>query len=46
VGENWVITEGVKPGQKVALVGNALIDPRVPVIPKPMEWDYAKTSGN
>jgi membrane fusion protein (multidrug efflux system) len=46
VGENWVITEGVKPGQKVALVGNALIDPRVPVVPKPMEWDYAKTSGN
>ncbi|MBL8002090.1 MAG: efflux RND transporter periplasmic adaptor subunit [Flavobacteriales bacterium] len=46
VGENWVITEGVKPGQKVALVGNALIDPRVPVIPKPLEWDYAKTSGN
>lgn len=46
VGENWVITQGVKPGQKVALVGNALVDPRVPVIPKPLEWDYAKTSGN
>ena len=46
VGENWIITEGVKPGQRVALVGNALIDPRVPVVPKPMAWDYAKTSGN
>jgi len=46
VGENWVITEGLKPGQRVALIGNALIDPKVAVVPKPMEWDYAKTSGN
>lgn len=44
VGENWVITEGVQPGQKVALVGNALIDPKVTVVPKPMEWDFDKTS--
>jgi membrane fusion protein (multidrug efflux system) len=44
VGGNWVITEGVKPGQKVALVGNALIDPKVAVIPKPMAWDYDSTS--
>jgi hypothetical protein len=28
----------------VALIGNAQIDPKVPVIPKPMEWDYAKAS--
>jgi membrane fusion protein (multidrug efflux system) len=46
VGENWVITEGVQPGQRVALFGNALIDPKVAVIPKPLEWDYATTSGN
>jgi len=46
VGGNWVVTEGLKPGQRVALIGNALIDPKVAVIPKPMEWDYAKTSGN
>jgi membrane fusion protein (multidrug efflux system) len=46
VGENWVITEGLKAGQRVGLVGNALLDPKVPVIPKPVEWDYAKTSGN
>ena len=46
VGENWVIIEGLKAGQRVGLVGNALLDPKVPVIPKPMEWDYAKTSGN
>jgi membrane fusion protein (multidrug efflux system) len=46
VGENWVIAEGVKPGQRVALIGNALIDPKVAVIPKPLEWDYAKTDGH
>ena len=46
VGENWVITEGLKAGQRVGLVGNALLDPKVPIIPKPVEWDYAKTSGN
>jgi membrane fusion protein (multidrug efflux system) len=44
VGDNWVITEGLKPGQKVALIGNAMIDPKVPVIPKPMEWDYDKAA--
>lgn len=44
VGGNWVITEGVKAGQKVALVGNALIDPKMTVVPKPTEWDYDKTS--
>ncbi|HRH69451.1 MAG TPA: efflux RND transporter periplasmic adaptor subunit [Flavobacteriales bacterium] len=46
VGENWVIEEGLQAGQKVALIGNALIDPKVAVIPKPLEWDYAKSSGN
>ncbi|MBL7982560.1 MAG: efflux RND transporter periplasmic adaptor subunit [Flavobacteriales bacterium] len=44
VGQNWVITEGVQPGQKVALVGNALIDPKVAVVPKPMEWDFDTTN--
>ena len=46
VGENWVITEGLKAGQRVGLVGNALLDPKVPIEPKPVEWDYMKTSGN
>lgn len=46
VGENWVIAEGVKPGQRVALIGNALIDPKVAVIPKPLEWDYDNSAGH
>ncbi|MBL7965085.1 MAG: efflux RND transporter periplasmic adaptor subunit [Flavobacteriales bacterium] len=46
VGENWVVTEGVAPGQRVGLIGNALIDPKVAIEPQPLEWDYVKTSGN
>lgn len=46
VGENWVITEGLQAGQQVALIGNSMIDPKAVVIPKPMEWDYDKTSGH
>jgi len=42
VGDNWVITEGVKAGQKVALIGNAMIDPKVSVIAKPSDWNYDK----
>ncbi len=44
LGENWVITEGVAPGQRVALIGNALIDPKTPITPKSQDWDYDKTS--
>jgi len=44
-GENWVITEGVRPGQRVGLVGNALIDPKIAIEPRPLAWDYTKTSG-
>lgn len=44
VGENWVITEGIQAGQLVALIGNAMIDPKATVVTKPMEWDYEKTS--
>jgi multidrug efflux pump subunit AcrA (membrane-fusion protein) len=45
-GDNWVITEGLQGGERIAVLGNAMIDPKVPVVPKPMEWDYARTSGN
>ena len=44
VGANWVIAEGLRPGQRVAIVGNALISPKVPVIPKPIEWDIETSS--
>jgi membrane fusion protein (multidrug efflux system) len=44
VGANWVIAEGLRPGQRVAIVGNALINPKVPVIPNPIEWDIETSS--
>ena len=40
VGSNWVITSGLKAGEKVALVGNAFINPALPVHPIPLEWNY------
>ncbi len=33
IGSDWVITEGLKPGEKVALVGNAIIKPGMEVKP-------------
>jgi len=44
VGSNWVITEGLKPGEKVALIGNALIKPNSRVNPVPVNYSYDSTS--
>jgi membrane fusion protein (multidrug efflux system) len=44
VGSNWVITEGIKPGDKVALVGNALIKPGSIVKPVMKQYSYDSTS--
>jgi membrane fusion protein (multidrug efflux system) len=35
VGENWVITKGLKPGDRVAVIGNQFLQPGVPVVPVP-----------
>jgi membrane fusion protein (multidrug efflux system) len=42
-GSNWVITEGLKAGEKVAMVGNAIIKPGIPVKPIDMSWNYDST---
>jgi membrane fusion protein (multidrug efflux system) len=39
-----VITEGLKPGEKVALIGNALIKPNSRVNPVPVNYSYDSTS--
>ena len=44
VGSNWVITEGIKPGEKVALVGNALIKPGIVIKPVLNPYSYDSTS--
>jgi membrane fusion protein (multidrug efflux system) len=46
VGSNWVITEGIKAGDKVALVGNAFIKPGTVVKPVMKQYSYDSTSGN
>lgn len=45
VGSNWVITDGLKPGQRVALIGNALIKPNSRVNPVLIDYAYDSTSG-
>jgi membrane fusion protein (multidrug efflux system) len=44
VGSNWVITDGLKPGQRIALIGNALIKPNTRVNPIPTNYSYDSTS--
>jgi membrane fusion protein (multidrug efflux system) len=43
-GSNWIITEGISAGDKIAVVGNAMINPKMPVKPVPMPWNYDSTS--
>jgi membrane fusion protein (multidrug efflux system) len=44
IGSNWIITEGLKAGDKVAIIGSAAINPARPVKPKPMPWNYDSTT--
>ena len=44
VGSNWIITEGLKPGEKVALVGNMIIKPGMIIKPIENTYSYDSTS--
>jgi len=44
VGSNWVITGGLKPGEKVALVGNMVIKPGMIIKPAMNPYSYDSTS--
>jgi membrane fusion protein (multidrug efflux system) len=46
VGSNWIIETGLKPGQKVALIGNAIIRPGMEVKPVDMPYSYDSTSNS
>ncbi len=46
VGSNWIITSGLNEGQKVALIGNAGINPKNAVKPVAINWNYDSTSRN
>lgn len=43
-GSNWIITEGLKPGEKVALIGNAIVKPGIEVKPLVKPYSYDSTS--
>jgi membrane fusion protein (multidrug efflux system) len=44
VGSNWIINSGVSEGEKVAIVGNAGINPKNAVNPVAVTWNYDSTS--
>lgn len=44
VGSNWIIEEGLAGTEKVAIIGNANINPKNPVKPVMMTWNYDSTS--
>jgi membrane fusion protein, multidrug efflux system len=44
VGSNWIITSGVAEGEKVAIIGNASINPKNAVNPVTVTWNYDSTS--
>jgi membrane fusion protein (multidrug efflux system) len=46
IGGNWVITDGLKPGEQVALVGNAMVKPGMAVKPVIKPYSYDSTKAN
>jgi membrane fusion protein (multidrug efflux system) len=42
-GQNWVILEGLKASEKVAVLGNAIVKPNMVVTPVTMHWNYDST---
>lgn len=43
-GSNWIVTDGLQPGEKIAVVGNAGIKPDMEIKPAPLPWNYDSTS--
>lgn len=43
-GSNWVIQSGLQAGQKIAVIGSAMIKPGAVVNPVTMPWNYDSTS--
>jgi membrane fusion protein (multidrug efflux system) len=44
VGSNWVVNEGLKEGDKVAIVGSSFLNPDMVVKPNLIKWNYDSTS--
>ena len=46
VGSNWIVTDGLKEGNKVVIVGSTALNPSTKVNPKMISWNYDSTSRN
>nr|MBP9884274.1 efflux RND transporter periplasmic adaptor subunit [Chitinophagales bacterium] len=44
IGSNWIVTEGIKAGDRVALVGNAVIKPGMVIKPVEKAYSYDSTA--
>jgi membrane fusion protein (multidrug efflux system) len=44
VGNNWIVTQGLKAGDKLAIVGSAVVNPKVAIKPTLISWNYDSTS--
>lgn len=43
VGSNWIVTEGLKPGEQVAIVGSMMLKPAMHVRSKKLSWNSDST---
>ena len=43
IGSNWIVTEGLKPGEQVAIVGSMMLKPTMQVRSKKLSWNSDST---
>jgi membrane fusion protein (multidrug efflux system) len=43
VGSNWIVSEGLKPGEQVAIVGSVMLKPAMHVRSKKLSWNSDST---
>ncbi len=43
IGSNWIVTEGLKPGEQVAIVGSMMLKPAMHVRSKKLSWNSDST---
>ena len=46
VGSNWIVTDGLKEGNKVVIVGSTALNSSTKVNPRMISWNYDSTSRN
>ena len=44
VGSNWIVTDGLKEGDKIVIVGSTFLNPTMVVKPVMLKWNYDSTS--